>query len=292
MTRLLARLQRLFVVRLVMEYANSQASNYASVIAFNAFMTMFPLILGLLAVLGIVLRNAAFAKRVAATVIGIFPGTESLNLVASLPHYAGVFGVVSILGLLWTGTNLFAALEFALDRVYDVRQRDLIPQRLMGLGMLLVFLAALLLAIGASALVAVLPFIPFVGVVVGAIVISALLMLVYRVVPNHPQRWREIWPGAVLAGCAIELLTLVWPLYPKIVHSFTAYGKTFGLFLVLATWLYLLSALMLLGAVFNELKLQRHPVPKLEQAPARSVRDDAHRRRSQLKPRRGGRTEA
>ena len=292
MSRLLDRLRRLFIVRLLLEYANSQASNYASVIAFNAFMTMFPLILGLLAVLGIVLRNPAFANRVAATVIAIFPGAESLNLVASLPHYAGVFGIVSILGLLWTGTNLFAALEFALDRVYGVRQRDLIPQRLLGLVMLVAFLAALLLAIGASALVAVLPFIPFVGVVVGAVVITALLLLIYRVVPNRRQRWREIWPGAVLSGCAIEVLTLVWPLYPKVVHSFTAYGKTFGLFLVLATWLYLLSALLLLGAVFNELRLQRHPVPKLQQPPARSVRDDADRRRSQLESRSGGRTEA
>lgn len=292
MSGLIARLQRLFAVRLLVEYGNSQASNYASVIAFNAFMTMFPLILGLLAVLGIVVRDAAFAKRVAATVLAIFPDVESLNLVASLPHYAGVFGIISVLGLLWTGTNLFAALEFALDQVYGVKPRDLVPQRLLGLVVLLAFLAALLLAIGASALVAFLPFIPFIGVVVGAIVVTALLVLVYRVVPNRPQRWRDVWPGAVLSGCAIELLTLVFPLYTKVVHTFSAYGKTFGLFLVLATWLYLLSALILLGAVFNELRLQRHPVPKLEQPSARAVGEDAHRRRAQLKSRRGGRTEA
>lgn len=291
MRDLLRRLQGLFAVRLLMEYGTSQAGNYASVVAFNAFMTMFPLILGVLSVLGLVLRNQGFAGRLEHSVVVFFPDqtTEAtvLHVLEHVKQNAGLLGLVSIGGLVWTGTNFFSALEFALDQVYGVKQRDLVPQRLMGLGMLVAFVAAMLVSVGATALVAFLQFLPFVGVVVGAVVMISLLLLIYWVVPNREQRWAEVWPGAVLSGALIEVLTLVWPIYTTLVHGFNTYGQTFGLFFVLATWLYFLSSLILLGAVMNQLRLRRHPVPEPEQVPARAAGEDADRGRAEVKS--GGR---
>jgi membrane protein len=259
MRRLAARLQRLFVVRLLLEYGSSQAANYASVIAFNAFMTMFPLILGVLSVLGLVLRSKGFATQLEQSVVTFFPDQNTqatvLKALASVKQNAGLLGVVSIAGLVWTGTNFFAALEFSLDQVYGVKQRELLPQRLMGLVMLLAFVAAMLLSVGATALIGVLNFVPFIGLLVGAVVMSGLLLLIYWVVPNRPQQWRDVWPGALLCGVLIEVLTLAWPVYRTLVHGFSTYGQTFGLFFLLATWLYLLSQLVLLGAVFNRMRL-------------------------------------
>src|SRR5579872_2767954 len=150
----LARLQRLFVVRLLLEYGNSQAGNYASVIAFNAFMTMFPLILGVLSVLGLVLRSRGYAMQVEQSAVTFFPDSNTqetvLKSLEGVRQNAGLLGIVSVVGLLWTGTNFFAALEFALDQAYGVKQRELIPQRLVGLVMLLAFIAAMLLSVGAT----------------------------------------------------------------------------------------------------------------------------------------------
>jgi membrane protein len=153
----------------------------------------------------------------------------------------------------------------------------------MGLGMLLAFVAAMLLSVGASTLAAYLSFVPFVGVVVGAAVMIGLLLLIYWVVPNRRQRWRDVWPGAVLCGVLIEVLTLVWPIYTRLMHGFNTYGQTFGLFFLLATWLYFMSALMLLGAVFNKMRLGGQPVPQAEGAPALAAVQDAERRRVQVK---------
>ncbi len=295
MRRLLVRARRLFAVRLVMEYGSSQAGNYASVVAFNAFMTMFPLILGVLSVLGLVLRSRGLETQVERSVVSFFPDANTERTVQSalegVKQNAGLLGVVSLAGLAWTGTNFFAALEFALDRVYGVKQRAFVRQRLTGLAMLLAFVAAMLLSVGATALVAFLDFIPFVGLVVGAAVMIALLLLIYRVVPNRRQTWRDVWPGALLSGALIEVLTLVWPVYTRLMHGFSTYGQTFGLFFLLATWLYFLSSLILLGAVLNQLRLGRHPVPEPEQPPAPAAGEDADRRRAQVEPRGRGRTQ-
>lgn len=286
MKALLDRLQKTFPVRLLMAYGNSQASNYASVVAFNAFMTMFPLILGVLAILGLVLRSQGLEMRVEHSIVGFFPDTTTQDNVLKALHgvkqNAGLLGIVSLVGLLWTGTNFFSALEFALDQLYGIRTRAFVPQRLMALIMLLAFVVGMLLSVGASALVAFVP-LPFAGVLVGAVVMIALLLLIYGIVPNRTQTWRDVWPGALLSGVLIEVLTLVWPIYTKLMHGFNTYGQTFGLFFLLATWLYFLSQLILLGAVLNHMRLHGEPVPEAQPPPARAAGEDPDRRRVDVK---------
>jgi hypothetical protein len=82
-----------------------------------------------------------------------------------------------------------------------------------------------------------------------------LLVLLYRFVPNRTFSLREVLPGALLAGVLIEALSLVFPLYQRFAGGFNTYGAQFGLFFLLATWLYLLSELLLLGAVYNRFRL-------------------------------------
>jgi uncharacterized BrkB/YihY/UPF0761 family membrane protein len=65
----------------------------------------------------------------------------------------------------------------------------------------------------------------------------------------------DVLPGAILAGALIEVLTLAFPFYQRISHGFNAYGAQFGLFFLIATWLYLLSQALLLGAVYNRFRL-------------------------------------
>ena len=56
-------------------------------------------------------------------------------------------------------------------------------------------------------------------------------------------------PGALLAGVLMEIVTLAFPLYAKLVHGFNTYGAAFALFFLLATWLFFICQFILLGAV-------------------------------------------
>jgi membrane protein len=132
------------------------------------------------------------------------------------------------------------------------------------------------------------PYIPYAWVlsfVIGAVVMVVLLVLLYRFVPNRKFRLRDVLPGALLAGVLIEALSLGFPLYARFAGGFNTYGAQFALFFLLATWLYLLSQLLLLGAVYNRFLLDR-PVTKglvaspAEQSPAaeprRSIEGSTH----------------
>ena len=108
--------------------------------------------------------------------------------------------------------------------------------------------------------------------VIGAVVMVMLLVLLYRFVPNRTFSMRDVLPGALLAGVLIEALSLGFPLYARFAGSFNTYGAQFGLFFVLATWLYLLSQLLLLGAVYNRFRLGQPATKGLIASPAEQSR--------------------
>jgi membrane protein len=257
--QLLERLKSSWPGRFGTAYGQSKAGNYAAGLAFNAFMTMFPLILGLLSIVGLLIQDPGTEARVRDVIVGVFPSGAHGELVQAfqgVKRNVGLLGIISIGGLIWGGTSFFVSMEFALTQIYGTQQRTLFRQRLMGVVMMLLFLAALLLAAGAnSAAGTPLPIGRVAGFVVGALVLVGLLIAIYRFVPNRSFRLTEIWPGALVAGVLIEVLSLLFPIYANLAHGFNTYGQQFGLFFLLATWLYLLSQLLLLGAVFNRMRL-------------------------------------
>lgn len=254
-------------VRVIMAFGASQASNYASALAFNAILSMFPLILGVLAIVGLSIRDPAAELKVQQFIVQSFPTdstqqTELLRALHSVKQSAGWLGIVSIAGLLWSASGIFASMEFVFAEIFGIQQRDMIRQKLMGFVMMIVLVAAVALAVGANALAALLPFSSLSWLssfVIGSLVMMLLLVALYRLVPNRSYQIRHILPGALLAGVLIEALSLAWPLYARISHGFNTYGNAFALFFLLAAWFYLLSNLILLGAVYNKFRLG-HPM--------------------------------
>jgi membrane protein len=274
---LIDRLKSSTLARVISAYGESQAGNYAAGLAFNALMTMFPLILGILAIIGLAINDPHVHDQVEAALLGVFPGDAQPSIHAALSGVrdsAGLLGIVSILGLLWTGTNFFAALEFALDKVYGVNQRDFLRQRLMGVIMIIALVVAVVASIGANSLIDLLPGATVVlGPVIAALLMIGLVLVIYRVVPNRTFRLREIWQGAVVAGLLIEIISLAFPLYGKLVRGFNTYGAQFALFFLLATWLAFLSQFILLGAVWNRVQTGDPDATGVVSSPQREARE-------------------
>jgi len=283
-TRVLAlveRAQKTLPARVVTAYGESQATNYALALAFAGFMSMFPMILGALSIIGLAIRDPATEAHLQSLVVQAFPYSaqpELLKALEGVKKSAGWLGLVSIGGLLWSAGSIFATMEFAFTEIFGSRQRDMLRQRLMGLVMMVVLIVAIVLAVSINALAALVP-VPVVGTVssfvIGSVVMVLLLIALYRFVPNRTFRARDVIPGALLAGVCIEAMSLVFPLYVRVASGFNTYGAQFALFFLLATWFYLLSQLILLGAVYNKFRLGEPATRGLIASPMRESRDKA-----------------
>ncbi|TME71622.1 MAG: YihY/virulence factor BrkB family protein, partial [Chloroflexi bacterium] len=222
-------------------------------------MSMFPMILGALAIIGLAIRDPATEVRFQLFVINVFPASaqgELQHAMQGVKASAGWFGIVSIGGLLWSASSIFSTMEFALTEIFGTRQRDMLRQRLMGLVMMILLVVAIVATVVVNALAGFVPVVgPLLSFIFGSVVMVTLLIALYRFVPNRTFRLSDIIPGALLAGVFIEVLSFAFPLYARIAGGFNTYGAQFALFFLLATWFYLLSQLILLGAVYNRFRL-------------------------------------
>ncbi len=256
--RLIERAQNTVPFRVLSAFGESHAGNYASALAFAGFIAMFPMMLGALSILGLAIRDPGTEARFQTMILQLFPGSAQPELQGALhgvKQSAGWMGLVSLGGLLWAASGIFSTMEFALTEIFGTKQRGLLRQKLMGLLVMLLLVVAIAITVGANAVAAFFAYAWVTGFLVGAMVMVILLVLLYRFVPNRTFSLGEVLPGALLAGILIEVLSLAFPLYARMAGGFNTYGAQFGLFFLLATWFYLLSELLLLGAVYNRFRL-------------------------------------
>jgi membrane protein len=275
--------------RLVQAYAGSQAGNYAGGLAFTAFISMFPLLLGLLAIVGFAIDDQHIRQEVEKALLSFFPSDATGSLhdaLEGIHRYSGLIGIVGLVGLLWSGSSLFTGLEWTLGRMIGARQRDFLRQRAMTLVMTVLFFVVVVLVVLANTVLSLAGGAPALGALAGLVIWVFFMATVYRAVPNRTYRLAQALPGALVAGALMELLSLAWPAYTRLVHGFSTYGAAFALFFVLATWLYFWAQFLLLGAVINRMHageptargLVGSPEPELLQTEATQAADQASRR--------------
>jgi membrane protein len=273
---MIRRIQSWLPWRVVVAYGESHASNYASALAFACLLAMFPLTLAILSLIGLAVRDAAIEAKAQSLIIDLFPGSAQPQLLDGLRGVkvsAGWMGLLALAGLLWSASAIFSTMEFAFTQIFGTKQRDLVRQKAMGLVMMVLLLVAVGFTVAANALAALAPFTWIAGFVIGSAVMVALLVGLYRFVPNRTFGVRDVIPGAVLAGILIELFTLGFPLYTRLAGGFNTYGAQFGLFFLLAGWFFILSELILLGAVFNQFRLGRPTARGLVASPMHESRE-------------------
>jgi uncharacterized BrkB/YihY/UPF0761 family membrane protein len=73
MKAFLGRLKESFPGRLGKAYGEAKAGNYAAALAFQGFMSMFPLLLGILAIVRLVIRDPHRLAQVRNLIVNAFP---------------------------------------------------------------------------------------------------------------------------------------------------------------------------------------------------------------------------
>ena len=249
----------------VKKLLDDQAPNLAALLAWGTLSTLLPLLLGILAIAGMVLRDPEHLDQVYSLLLTALPGGQLGALDQALQGMrqaaAAQAGVVGLVLLLFNGSSFFANMAGVFDQAYHVESRNLLLQRLVALVMLVVVTALLVLstlALGFGSLLGRIPLGLGTNPLVARLdswslsIVSAFLLflILYKVLPNARQGWRDVLPGTLLSTVLFFAILLVFPLYVSLFPPNHAYA-IFGVFLVLTFWLYLLGWVFVLGAELN-----------------------------------------
>jgi membrane protein len=248
---------------------NDDVMVLAASIAYASVLSLFPLLIGLIALFSRLLNRVDVQDRIISS-FGIYLPPRALQLlretITAVVQTRGQVGLVALVGLFWSATAAGGALRHALNRILRVqRERPFWRAKLVDLMAVLVgaggFLSVSVLA-GAAATasgpvnrVALLAWgmhEPHVRAMISLFVswftAVGAFFIAYRFLPHARVTPFSLVLGSVLVATLFEGLKRGFFWYLRTLASYPlVYGPLAGL-VVFMVWVYLVSALLLVGA--------------------------------------------
>jgi membrane protein len=258
----------------------------AAALSYYFILALFPLLLFLAALFGIVPKSRLMDQLLDYLARGLPPDAAHLleRTVAEILRGARG-GLVSLgaVAALWAASSGMASIMSALNVAYDATDaRPWWHRRLLAVILTVVFSAFMLtamvaLVVGpemATALVGVIGLAPDFTAIWTALRWPAALLLafvglglIYYLAPAVRQRWSDVLPGSAIALMGWVAASMGLRLYVTNIANYNVMYGSIGGAIVLLLWLYLSGLMLLLGAEVNSEIAQAARAP----APARTV---------------------
>ena len=256
------------VIRTIQELGRNDATHLSAGIAYYSLLSLFPLLLGLIAILGTILPSETVQKEIFEFLEANMPIAVDLvqHNITSVIQFRSRLGIISVGGLFWTGSLMFGAMNRAINRAWNVRQdRPFYIRKLRDVGMALCISILFLLSQGVTAFLSViqsfnLPPLPFPTIVpystipsrlIAFFIIFIIFLLLYKFIPNTKTHWRYIWPGALLAAVLFELSRNLFVFYlNNFAHYEIIYGSMASIIASLI-WIFFSALILIFGATFS-----------------------------------------
>lgn len=270
----------------ISEWTDDRASRLAAAISYYTIFSLAPLLVIGVAIAGFVFGEAAAQDQIVGSLEGVI-GPDAAATVQDLVANASQTGsgaiatVIGVVTLLLAASGLFAALQSALNTVWDVepaagggilrtvKKRGLAFLMVLGIGLLL------LLSLAANAVLAMLrgtfqdvlpvpgPIWQVVSLALSLVILTVAFAAVYKVLPDVNLEWRYLWIGAAITAVLFVIGQFLVSLYLGFSSPASTYGAAGSLFVILL-WIYYSAQVFFFGAEFTQVYARKqgaHIVP-------------------------------
>lgn len=262
-----------FVNMILIRMREHDVSGMAAQLAFFFLLSLFPLLIFLIALIPYLPFTAADIMGLLATIVP----EDSLAFIE--PQLEGIMernrGLlsVSILGTLWTASNAMNGLLKSFDKAYDiVENRKYIIRRaialLLTVGLIFLLIIVLMLPVFGKQIgvflynligfsehyLVIWNFVRWISSIIGLYLIFTLL---YWVLPYIKRKRKSVFWGALFATVGWSAVSYGFSFY---VNHFSNYSTTYGSIggiIVLMLWLYLSAHIIVLGGEINAIITNR-----------------------------------
>ncbi len=252
------------VVETLDGWRRHQSSKDAWLLAFFTFLSIFPLLLAAVTILGIVLQdNDDLRQRILNGAMAEIPVLGD-DLQSPDAISGGLWSVVLGLGgALWSSGKAFVGLQTALDDTWELpldgrasmpaqRGRALLGVAIIGASQVGSIVIASIIS------EANLPVVSNIALVGATVVINiAVIAAMYRFLTSYETTWSDVWPGAIAAGI---VFTLLQHFGTRLVQRFAGVEdpaggdqarQTIALIIGLITWLSFIGIAVMMCAELN-----------------------------------------
>src|ERR1700683_2378532 len=256
-----------FVFGVIKKYGDDNGGVLVSNLAYSAFVSLFPLLLVLVTILGLIASvDPAFKAAVLKAVAGQVPliGSQLTGSVHQLKRSSVIGLIVGLVGLIWGSAGLAQSGLFTMEQVWNL-PGPARPGYVQRLGRAVLFLgllgAGVIVTTGLSSLPT---YVHNLGIgseilieVVTAAFNVGMYLGAFRVLTPKGVPTRKLLPGAITGGVLYTVLQVLgtW-LVHHYLHSDSVYG-VFGTVLGLIAWLYVAVEVTVYSAEINVVLARR-----------------------------------
>ena len=255
--------------RVFKELGDDDAAHLSAGVAYYSVFSVFPLLLGLLAISGTVFTSITLQEQFLDYVTESMPGSKEFvtTNIEELVRFRGALGIGAILGLLWSGSSAFGAMSRAINRAWDIdKDRPFYVAKtlhiIIALGVGILFLlssfasVAIELLLNYSRDLGLTGHEFFLDFGLGNLMLKALpwsitlavFLMLYRFVPNCKTYWRYVWTGAVVAAILFEASKGIFMWYLVNVANYELIYGSLASMMALLFWAYVSAFILILGA--------------------------------------------
>ena len=255
-------------------WIDDRASSMGASLAYYTFFSMAPLLLIVISVAGLLLGREAAQGHLMDELGGLL-GSKSAASIQSLVASASEpaeswWGTLIGLGVMAVGaTTVFAELEGALDRIWQVPQRPagggvwaMLRARVLSFGLILGLAFLLMVSLVFGAMVTAMGrwwsaslgdwiwMAQTLNFALSFMITATIFAMIYKLMPRAHVEWKDVWVGAVVTALLFSLGKALISLYLGVSGIASSYGAAGSLVLVLL-WVYYSAQVFLLGAEFT-----------------------------------------
>jgi membrane protein len=263
------------------EFLEDKAPQLGAALAYYTVFSLAPLILVLLAVVGIIFRHdPAGAWNKITEQMGYFLDASAVQVVQNIAQQASQPGkstMATIIGValaLFGASGVFGQLQDALNTIWDVKAKPtrgvwgFLRNRFLSFTMVAGVCFMLLVSLTLESLLnafshyvqSVLPGGLMVAMSVYLLfdfaVIVLLFAMIFKFLPDVRIQWRDVWIGAVMTAILFGTGKWLLGLYLGSGSAGSAYGPASSL-ITLLLWVYYSSQILLFGAEFTQVYADR-----------------------------------
>jgi Ca2+-transporting ATPase len=246
-------------------FSRNDGAAWAGAFAFNAFFSLFPLIVLLVTMASFFVDRDRAGAEVVAYLEGSVPisGEMQRQVVATV---AGVVnareraGAVALLILVWAALQCFSTLICATNRAWGIAGYNWWRLPLKSLILLGITAGAILLGLAVPVLLRMarrwlVPAHDFGASVYGlgnflipSLVVFLGLSLFYRLAPRRSTRFAEVWVAALTATLLLRVGESLFVIYLRDFATLNAVYGAFGGIMALLLWIYVSGCIFIFGA--------------------------------------------
>jgi YihY family inner membrane protein len=254
-----------FPYAVVKKFGDDQAGNLAALISYYGFFSLFPLMLVLVTVLGMVLqRNSELREAIERSALANFPviGEDISSNVKALDG-SGLTLAIGIVLALWAGLGVLKVMQTAMNAVWNVpyKHRPNFLKSLLRAMLMLAVLGFITIASAAAGSVGAgndNPLLSILWVVVSLALNLVLFLLAFRILTTADVSWGDVFPGALIAAIAWTALQAFGGYFVR--HQLEGASQTYGTFATvigLLAWISLGAQVTLFAAEVNVVRKRK-----------------------------------